>query len=193
MKDYLVEIGSKKSRRLYKNRKYLREKGFHFVKRSFGKSYYEKRTSDEQEIEEMKTYCKHHRLLLQVHKKEHIRSHNYRKTYFDTIPQNRSYIFCAYCGLPIKRENITVDHIIPVDKVKKTAYGKGLMKILKIQDVNERRNLCGACRHCNSRKRAKMGIWVILGFIGNYQKLWYIRWGIRGCLLLAIIFSLYKI
>lgn len=160
-------------------RRFLRENGFTFIKRSYGKSYYQKKCKTTEECNTYKDFCRRHGLKCQIYEKEYMRSSDYRKVFFENQNYARKYTLCAYCGFPVKVEKLTVDHIIPVIKAKKTKSCRAAMKLWKITDINEFRNLCGACKSCNSKKGSKMGIWIIRGFIGKNQVFWFIRWGFR--------------
>lgn len=170
--------------KIYFHRNYLRNQGLNLVKRKYGKSYYTKKVSDTQK-QELITYCKKHFLKYTVISEEYIRSSNYRQNFMKT--QNKKYIICAYCGFPKPTKSITVDHIIPVDKVKKNQKGaRLLMKIFKIENVNSMKNLAPACSFCNRQKSAKMGMWIIRGYLGKNKPLWIIRWIIRIALIIIL-------
>lgn len=182
---YIIEI-SRGRRKIYRYRRLLEAEGFTFSYKSYGKSTLTKKVNTKEECERYKTFCKKNRIRCEILRREHVRSSDYRKTFFEKTYFPRSWTLCAYCGLPVTVENLTVDHIIPVDKVRKTHSAKWLMELLSIKDVNEYKNLCGACKRCNSRKRAKMGLWVIRGFIGKNQIVWYARWILRMALMLFL-------
>lgn len=65
---------------------------------------------------------------------------NYRKVYFENNKGWRGKYKCSHCGKWFKKEDITIDHIIPQSKL---AY-------LPIKDVLI--NLQPMCRSCNSSK-----------------------------------------
>lgn len=57
-----------------------------------------------------------------------------------------------------------------------------------IHGSNDMKNLCTACMRCNQKKEAKMGIWILKGFIGKQP--WY--WPLRRILtVILVIFVLY--
>lgn len=190
---YIIEISNGR-KKIYSYRHLFREHGFHFEKRSYGKSFYTKSCNTIEEREFYKKLCKKNRLNYCEHKKEYARSNDYRKIYLNNLNARHKYELCAYCGIPIKREKFTVDHIIPIDKAKKTNRAKILMKLLKIKDVNDSSNLCIACKQCNNQKRTKMGVWIIRGFIGKNRYIWYLRWILRLLiLLLALVYLFHNI
>lgn len=185
--EYVLEIRG----RTYSHRHYLAQEGFHFVKRSYGRSYWQKKCDNRNLCLMYQTYCKENRLRCNVYESRYLRDHSYRNVYMQRIKGRRKYLFCAYCGIPKRIETITVDHIIPVKKAKYTRMAKWLMKQFSIKDVNDYANLCASCKHCNSRKGTKMGMWLLRGYLGRYQWLWMIRWGVRLCVagfLLAFLF-----
>ena len=54
---------------------------------------------------------------------------------------------------------------------------KKILHLLKIDNINDIRNLTASCFECNSRKRNKLGFWIIKGFLGKtryYWKLYYL-------------------
>lgn len=120
-------------------------------------------------------------------KDAYIRDSHYRKEFLQT--KKHEWTICAYCGLPKRTKNITVDHIIPVDKVKKSQYAKWLLKIFHIDNVNDKKNLAGACRKCNSKKGTKMGLWVLRGFIGKSSVVWIVRWILRLVIFLLCVMA----
>ena len=183
---YTIEIANG-WRKVFWHRKFFREQGFSFRKMAYGKSYYHMTSKSREECERYKEFCKKRGLKCRIYEKEYVRSSDYRKIFFEQQNYARKYTLCAYCGLPTKVTKLTVDHIIPVDKVKKTRKGRYLMKLFQIENVNEYRNLCGACKSCNSKKGRKMGLWVIRGFIGKNIPLWYARWAVRSAVVMFII------
>ena len=192
---YLLEISNGRGK-IYNHRYYFRENDFAFNKRSYGKSYYARKFQTEDEMISYISYCKNNGLKYRTIESSYIRDNSYRKNYFesnDFLKQriNDGYALCAYCGLPVKINDLTVDHIVPVVKAKNTQIAKGIMKIMKISNINERKNLCGACSKCNSKKRANMGLWIIRGIIGKSKYVWLIRWILR-IVFLALLVYIYK-
>lgn len=177
--------------KIYFHRNYLKNQGLNFIKRKYGKSYYTKKVNDTQK-NELISYCKKHFLKYTIISEEYVRSSNYRQDFMKTL--DKKYIICAYCGFPKSKKSITVDHIIPVDKVKKNQKGaRLLMKIFKIENVNSIKNLAPACSLCNCKKSANMGIWILRGFLGKSKPLWIIRWIIRIALIITLAILLVNI
>lgn len=101
------------------------------------------------------------------------RSTSYRKDFFSTYPACNGKYRCVYCGRWISAKKITVDHLIPVHAARKPGIQKKL-KRMGCNGVNDVKNLVPACASCNSRKSAKMGIWLIKGRLG--KKSWFWPW-----------------
>lgn len=116
------------------------------------------------------------------------RSDDYRRIF---LKHNKGFFgciyFCAYCGRPMLRKTMQVDHHLAVNNVKHnplwklwlgmnntvrnigrfivaTATGK---KFEKLSGVNVDYNLLPACPKCNNRKSDKGGWWTVRGFIGG--------------------------
>lgn len=104
------------------------------------------------------------------------RGKSYRSDFFKCHPGIfHKYYVCSYCGRPLTKKTVTVDHLIPVHKVKRIGFGRFLLWINGIYNVNDTRNLVAACRKCNSRKSDKMGLWVIKGTFGRHLLYWILR------------------
>lgn len=193
---FTIEI-SNGWRKIFWHRKFFREQGFSFQKKAYGKSYYYMKTKDYEECERYQEFCRFRGLKCHIFNETYMRSSNYRNQFFTEFYRihgsNKKYTLCAYCGLPSKVDKLTVDHIIPVDKAKKTNMGKFLMKIFRIQNINEYRNLCAACKSCNSRKGKKMGLWILRGFIGKSVLFWYIRWALRSAIITLLILQIIQL
>ena len=104
------------------------------------------------------------------------RSTNYRQTFFsNNKPFIKDRYFCAYCGKLVKKRDITIDHLFPIDAVKKSFYSRLKMRMKGFNDINDVRILVPACLSCNQRKSNKTGLWILKGKIGRSNTLWIIR------------------
>lgn len=121
-----------------------------------------------------------------VKKSKWDRSSSYREDFLKT---NKGLLggwlyFCVYCGRPITRKTMQVDHHIAVNYVKtnpllKLYFGIGNMfsnlagwivhgsNWKKNRGVNVSYNLVPACSNCNKAKSDKGGLWIIRGMIGG--------------------------
>lgn len=92
-------------------------------------------------------------------RKNLIRSETYRTDFIRHNPPKHGLYFCVYCGRPIKKEKMQVDHIIAIHLARKNRLYRSLIH----EDINELSNLAPACRKCNRRKSDKGGLWVLRG------------------------------
>lgn len=63
----------------------------------------------------------------------------YRDTFFNNNASNNGWYHCEYCGDGLRKNEVTVDHVIP------QSHGGS----------DDPDNLVAACRHCNSQKGDK--------------------------------------
>lgn len=130
--------------------------------------------------------AKRYHLQTEVINSKFIRSSSYRNLFFSSnTPDVGKYYFCIYCGKLLRADRVSVDHIIPVRKAETSRAIQILMDWLHWNGVNDVKNLGASCRQCNSRKKAKMGIWMIRGFIGRSRWFQIVRWIVRFGIILA--------
>lgn len=150
----------------------------------------------------IQTYCSENGLSFQIENNLTKRSKDYRKKYFESHKTflNKFY-FCAYCGKMCKKENVTIDHIVPIAA---TTAGKGsgmtmkssfkMQKRLKkrgIYDINSDKNLTVACWTCNRKKSGKSGwLYIQRGRFGKWlvekPNIFFFVWLIRMGLYISI-------
>ena len=135
----------------------------------------------------LRDYCTAHHISIRITNPFGTRGNGYRRKFFDTYPPFiGGFYICAYCGRPVWKDHLTIDHLYPVGKIKRSAVlQKRLMK-MGYESVNDVRNLVPSCSRCNNRKAAKMGIWIIKGNLGRHPWVWVIRHIIRISLLWAV-------
>lgn len=117
------------------------------------------------------------RLLKKYHLKSRIydtcweRSNDYRTSFFKyyNLPFR-----CRYCRRWLNKDYMEIDHIVPINKVKKGRYARFLLKIRGINNVNDIKNLAPSCKKCNKKKADKLGIWYLEGLFGEYKIFWII-------------------
>lgn len=169
---------------------FLMSEDFSFNEKSYGNSFWKKKLSNDDKLEltTYKNFCRFNKLKFEVVYSEYTRNNDYRKKFFE---KNRGflggYYLCSYCGIPLRKENATVDHIFPIDKVSKSKFYQIVLKLFHINNVNDTENLAPACRHCNSKKGTKMGLWILLGFLGRYLACWYFVWTIIAIIILNVL------
>lgn len=100
---------------------------------------------------------------------KYVRNTSYRKDFVTHYKKhNGKYFRCAYCGKKITSQKMTVDHIIPIDKVQHDWKYRLLMKLSGMNNVNDICNLTPACERCNKRKGKKIGLrYYLKGKIGK--------------------------
>lgn len=147
---------------------------------------------EKQELRQIERFCRKKRLKMVSMEERYCRNNSYRKTFFASnhgIRGQEKYYWCAYCGKIIPRSKVTVDHIIPVQKVSQGEERKKYQRKLKrrgIVNVNQKENLVAACQRCNQKKAARTGTWIFRGRIGRYGWLWVVRWIVRVILVILI-------
>lgn len=162
----------------------------HFVFNPNGHCW-ERPVFSEKSIDTITANCIKHHIKVVVDVPEFRRSTNYRTTFFENNKGvfNKGVYFCAYCGHLKKKEHITVDHIYPINKVKKNTITRKMLQFIGINDINCAKNLAPACARCNSQKGSKTGGWVIRGLIGRHSLFWIIYWIIIAILILSLIIA----
>lgn len=161
---------------------------------SFGLRYcpkdrsYRGKISEKKLLRKIMRYCWWHGLKFGLEDEFSKRSSDYRQAFFRTHkPAFGNTYFCAYCGRPVSRKKITVDHLYPVAKVHASPGLQKKLKAMGAESVNDPINLVPACKRCNSRKGTRTGTWIITGRIGSHQKLWFLRWSLRFILAAAVL------
>lgn len=142
----------------------------------------------EYKISKLREYCRKHHLKFEINNNFGKRSTDYRKEFFSHYHPflGNSIYLCAYCGRPVTKRKMQIDHIYPVAKVNKSIKLQNKLKRMGATSVNSYQNLAPSCAGCNYIKKANMGHWIYLGFIGRNSI-------IRFTMDYAIIFIFYKI
>ena len=145
--------------------------------------------STKKRIRNIRLFCARNRARFYFDDPAWTRSADYRRTFFRCFPPNhgKDYL-CAYCGRPVNKMDITVDHIYPVAKVSASLRLQKKMRAKGIRSVNSIDNLAPACLRCNMRKGTKMGLWVVRGRIGKNESLWRWRKMFRAAAAAAAVF-----
>lgn len=115
-----------------------------------------------------------------VYKSCYVRNDTYRSLYIKNI---RGPYRCRYCNKLLKKEYMEIDHIIPINKVKKPGILRDLLNFKNIKDVNDLQNLCPSCHKCNTKKGQKTGIWLVRAKLGTYKWYWNIKPVLQGFLI----------
>lgn len=171
--------------RTYYCRSELYNKGFRFIRKD---EKWHRDTTDPLFVEKYRDYAKRNGLAFVAYDSTRTRCNSYRDTFFEANePMIGKYYVCAYCFKLLKKNDVTVDHIISVNKSQKNRMANWLMDRMGISNVNDERNLCCACRECNSRKGSKAGLWLLRGFLGKKkQVIWGVYIGTIAMLIILI-------
>lgn len=147
-------------------------------------SYY-RLTYEKEDLKTVRKHLKRRHLRSRTFQKRWDRSSNYRKQFFAANPPPYK---CRYCGKPLDKDQVQIDHIIPVAKTKYSSHARDILEIRGIHDVNDVRNLAPCCRKCNARKESKMGVWLFKAWLGNHDWYWKIRRPLKiiFCIVIAI-------
>lgn len=164
---------------------------YHFRLRRFGLDRGEEKKYrglvTERRLERLKEYCRQKHLKFYIDNRYGTRGSSYRARflrYHD--PVLGLFYFCAYCGRPVSKKQVTVDHLYPVAKVSRDPALQRKLRRQGIDDLNSEKNLVPACYRCNQKKAAQMGAWIRRGKLGRHAWVWVMRWTIRFLILAAI-------
>lgn len=159
----------------YEYRSELFKRGYRLIKKNNGHSYFEKHIKDKK-YEDMIVEINHFKakgLIVDTISDNYTRSYNYRESFFKSAEPTKKYR-CVYCGKKFPKEKITIDHIYPIAKAN-TRRGKKYLKKKGIYNINDEKNLAPSCKHCNSSKGQKAGIWILKAHLGQHECYWKIR------------------
>lgn len=187
----MLLLVSNKKRDTYRYRRKLYRLGLRFEN---GK--WRLKTADTNVEEEIAHFCKRKHLHYECIDDKYVRSNDYRKNLIINYKKKDNKFYrCAYCGKKLTNKTMTVDHIIPIDKVQHDVFYRRVMKILKIKNINDVNNLAPACERCNKKKGRKLKGYLFNGITGRTYKGVIIRRTVKAVatvfILSIIVFSLY--
>ena len=186
---YTVEIKDGRNKTYY-YRSELYKLGFRFKKKN---KIWVLKTYDHSLIEYYSMFAKARKLNISCFDEYHDRNNYYRSDFFKYYkPQIKGKYICAYCGKLLSPEEVSVDHIIPIKKAKRNRFARTLMKIIKINDINDCRNLTASCMSCNAKKGSKLGLWAIRGYLGRYKSFWLIIYSYTLFIIILMLYFLIK-
>jgi len=93
-----------------------------------------------------------------------------------------------FCHRRIPDKKLCIDHIYPIYRTK--TGNDFWLRLLRIEDVNDVRNLAPACRRCNTKKGRNAGIWVLRAILGRYEAYWVLRKVCFVALVVGLVFLL---
>ncbi|MBR2189020.1 MAG: HNH endonuclease [Eubacterium sp.] len=142
-------------------------------------------------LEKLRAYCEKKHLYFRLDNAYGRRGGSYRNIFFRTTrPVLGAFYFCAYCGKPMTRKHVTVDHLYPVGSAYKDPDMQEFLRKKHLSGLNDPKNLVAACRKCNQEKSSRMGEWIRRGRRGRHQWVWLLRHIIRIALAAAVILAL---
>ena len=179
------------------NRKLLNRRNFykqHLTSLGFShvRGKYVIQLDDENEIETMKTLLESYQTKYQSYPNSYLRSGDYRKKFFDkNRPIFKDYYICAYCGRFLKKKDVTVDHIISIRKAQKSKILQFILRLVKINDINDEKNLTASCETCNKKKGQKLSLsYVLRGILGRKSWYWFIYYIVIIIVLVIVILQI---
>lgn len=181
----LVKIFDGK-RSTYRYRNELGRLGFYYTPQPSPHWYLD---VSEDRLCEVEAWCFKRKLSIVMLENE--RSSNYRKTFFDENTGNwrEGKYQCVYCGRRLRKEQVSVDHLISVRKTQCSKHYLKLLRKVGFETVNDVRNLVPACKRCNSRKGSKGGWWIVRGLLGRHREFWAIVWSLEGLLVVLCLYT----
>lgn len=148
--------------------------------------------ADKDNIKLLKKYCHNKALRYEIYNNSFERGSSYRRTFFNTYDSINDHYFCAYCGKFIPKEQITVDHIVPVAFAKTNIRRQHLLKRVGINNINDAKNLTPSCCSCNSRKGTKTVGWISRGMWGRNKWFWYLSHSISFICINTIFYCVFS-
>lgn len=139
---------------------------------------------------EIEKLAKGYHIYYSCYEKRWSRSSTYRDRFLKEV---KGPYRCRYCNRKISKDYMMVDHIVPVDRAKRSKIARFLLKVQNISDVNEIKNLAPSCRKCNNKKSNKMGLWFIRGILGKYKLYWTVIYILLFILCVAAIYGIYNL
>lgn len=169
----MITIEIKRGIRKVKQRNYyLSSNGFEYKKTGKYTGKWILKT-DNGDIKRFKHYCRRKGYEIQSWNTENNRASNCRKLYFDNYdPKLFNRYMCVYCSRLLKKNNVAVDHLISIKLVQTKKHYQHIIKWLKMENVNDPKNLVCACQKCNLKKGKNGGIWVLRGQLGKSLVYW---------------------
>jgi 5-methylcytosine-specific restriction endonuclease McrA len=177
---YEIKNGKNKT---YYFKNELKEFGCQFKKTGKYSGYWYLNTDDQFLANRLQAYCLKKGLTFLILESSYSRNAHYRADFFANnkpiIKNGKPYYRCVYCGRLFQKNQITIDHLYPIHKVKNSSFrniNRELLKKFDIEDINDCKNLVAACSSCNKRKSKKTGLWLIRGYLGKYPLFWKIAY-----------------
>ena len=135
--------------------------------------YYVGNVSSIRKFNKLKLLCKKNNINIKIDNDFSNRSNNYRETYFKyNSPIFNKYYRCVYCGRFFTKNKITIDHIYSIKSCTQSIKIQNKLIKMGADNVNSVCNLVAACKHCNSKKGAKIKGWIWKARLGKLKFFW---------------------
>lgn len=154
-----------------KEEKWMKRYNILPIKGRYG-NYYSVVLDNYADKKKLEKKLKYRHIRYRCYEKRYSRSFDYRQKF---ITENPPPYKCRYCNKDIDTENMVVDHVIPISKVKNTGYGRNMMNLLDIKDINDTKNLVPSCIRCNMKKDNHIGFWPVKAALGKYKTYWVVH------------------
>ena len=145
----------------------------------------------ESSMAEYKKIARRWGLDYEVKQEEFTRSNDYRYEFIRANPPKNGYYRCVYCGKKITKDEMQVDHVLPVyaAQTKRSAQRKAK----KLGDINHLNNLVASCASCNRKKGASTDPkWTKRAKRGKHESYWIFRKVAITCLIIFALFMARK-
>ena len=156
--------------------------------RRTGKNMYRIQAEERKERKIRRICRRRHYELKRIYPENLGRSDHYRRDFFSYYPRPLGGYRCRYCHRRIPDKRLCIDHIYPIYRTK--TGNDFWLRLLRIEDVNDVRNLAPACRRCNTKKGRNAGIWVLRAILGRYEAYWVLRKVFFVALVVGLVFLL---
>ena len=156
--------------------------------RRTGKNMYRIQAEERKERKIRRICRRRHYELKRIYPENLGRSDHYRRDFFSYYQRPLGGYRCRYCHRRIPDKKLCIDHIYPIYRTK--TGNDFWLRLLRIEDVNDVRNLAPACRRCNTKKGRSAGIWVLRAILGKYKAYWVLRKVCFVALVVGLVFLL---
>lgn len=156
--------------------------------RRTGKNMYRIQAEERKERKIRRICRRRHYELKRIYPENLGRSDHYRRDFFSYYPRPLAAIAAAIV-IAVFRIKSCASTISTPSTAPRPAMISWL-RLLRIEDVNDVRNLAPACRRCNTKKGRNAGIWVLRAILGRYEAYWVLRKVCFVALVVGLVFLL---
>ena len=183
-------MGDKFILELYTEKQTKWMEGYKFQPKKNRQGSYFLTETDQKEMNHILTKARKSHIRYRCYGKEWARAPGCRDRFFR---ENPGPYRCRYCNRWLAKEQVVVDHIIPVNKAKSSQKARNMLRRSGMTSVNDIRNLAPSCPWCNSRKGDKIGLWYLRGIFGKYKVYWAFVYTILLAVAIIGVYSLWHL